>query len=62
MPLVHVDSNRVEQVLVNLIINALKHSQSGNSVEVKINNYLDGQLCIFTCKVVDSGSGIEPQN
>ena len=62
MPLVHVDTSRVQQVLINLIENALKYTKSGNSVEVKINNYLDGQLCIFTCRVIDSGSGIEPEN
>jgi signal transduction histidine kinase len=53
--LVQADSERIVQVLVNLLTNAIKFSKSGQTVMVTLSLSTDGQL-ITT--VADSGSGI----
>lgn len=56
--LIHVDANRLEQVITNLISNALKHTSSGDSI--RVDTVLEqGHLKII---IADTGKGILPQD
>lgn len=48
------DRHRVEQILVNLLTNAIRHSPSGGTVTVRITHEPDG----VSVAVADSGPGI----
>lgn len=56
--LIHVDGHRLEQVVSNLITNALKHTEPGDKISV--NTELEqGQ---FKITIADTGRGILPQD
>lgn len=57
LPLVIADSSRIEQVLVNLIHNAIKFTKPGGSISVSA--YPDGQNVTITVR--DTGVGIQPE-
>ncbi|MGB7248740.1 MAG: HAMP domain-containing sensor histidine kinase [Phormidesmis sp.] len=57
LPLVWGDPARIEQVLVNLLSNALRHTPAG---EVKIRAYLEGRFVWVA--VADTGIGISPED
>jgi signal transduction histidine kinase len=54
IPTINVDSNKIEQVLNNLISNAIKYSNSGTSILVKISKN-ENEICV---SVTDQGLGI----
>jgi two-component system phosphate regulon sensor histidine kinase PhoR len=54
LPLVHADSERIEQVLVNLIHNAIKFTPPGGSIRVSAEQAAD--RVVFTVR--DTGVGI----
>ena len=56
LPLVDVDPFRINEVLANLLSNALRHTPSGGSVTVSVD--ADDRGVAFI--VADSGSGISP--
>lgn len=56
--LIHVDSNRLEQVVSNLISNALKHTVAGDSISMGIE--LERRDLKVT--ISDNGAGILPQD
>jgi signal transduction histidine kinase len=56
--LVHVDRNRMRQVLANLVDNAVKHTPPGG--RVTINALSEGREALF--RVSDTGPGIAPQD
>lgn len=56
--LINVDANRLEQVISNLIANALKHTCPGDSIRISIEQELE-QLIIT---IADTGKGILPQD
>ncbi|MGM1049455.1 MAG: sensor histidine kinase [Bacillota bacterium] len=56
--LINVDANRLEQVISNLIANALKHTSPGDSIRIDIEQERD-QL---TVTIADTGKGILPQD
>lgn len=51
---VHVDAVRIQQVLANLLDNALRHTPQGGSVTVLVRR--DGDSCLV--RVTDSGAGL----
>ncbi|SDJ66692.1 ATP-binding protein [Sediminibacillus albus] len=53
-----IDPDRIEQVMTNLIDNAIKHSFAGGEVFVQLSSEQDG----MTCSVKDSGSGIPAED
>ena len=55
LPLADADPIRVEQVLANLVDNAIKYSPQGGAIRVRIGADKDGMLSIT---VTDQGSGI----
>lgn len=59
LPFVYVDGGRVEQVLTNLIHNAIKFTPAGGAIRVTAATG-DGQT--LTVKVVDTGVGIAPED
>jgi signal transduction histidine kinase len=59
-PLVHADSERVLQVLTNLIHNAIKFTPSGGSIVVKTCMVETDQDFVYV-SVTDSGMGITPE-
>ncbi|TQR35371.1 HAMP domain-containing histidine kinase [Lysinibacillus sphaericus] len=56
--LIQVDERRLEQVLSNLITNALKHTTKGDSITVSIN--IESQLLYIN--VIDTGNGMLPED
>jgi signal transduction histidine kinase len=58
LPVVNVDREAIEKVLVNLIGNALKFTESGDHIEVRGKRIGEDSICL---SVVDSGMGI-PEN
>jgi len=56
--LIQVDEHRLEQVLSNLITNALKHTIKGDSITVSIN--IENQL--LNINVIDTGNGMLPED
>lgn len=52
---VFVDRSRIEQVILNLISNAIKFSPEGSEVRVEIQNKKSNEVCL---RVIDSGEGI----
>lgn len=58
LTLVFADPSRIEQVLINLIHNAIKFTPPGG--KVIINAYQDAQRIIF--RIQDSGVGISPED
>lgn len=57
-PLIHADPGRIEQVLRNLLDNAVKYSPNGGLVSVS-GRYDDGEA---TVSVADQGIGIGPEH
>jgi signal transduction histidine kinase len=52
------DPDRIEQVLQNLVANALRHSSEGSDIELNATASSDG----WRISVVDSGTGIAPEH
>lgn len=58
LPPATIDHSRIEQVLQNLIDNALRHSPSGGTVRVEARIEDGG----FVCRVIDEGPGIADED
>ena len=52
------DPDRIEQVIENLVANALRHTPSGGGVELRAK--ADGSTVVLS--IVDSGEGITPEH
>lgn len=58
LPDVRLDRRRIEQVLYNLLENALKHAPStGAEIRIRVHSSTEGSVCVA---VEDNGSGIAP--
>ena len=55
LPCLKGDKARLTQVLINLIKNAIKHTQKGQITIKSAYNFIDGMLVIHVC---DTGKGI----
>ena len=59
LPLALIDSDRIRQVLHNLLDNALRHTPAGGTIEIAATADSPGWI---TVRVSDSGSGIHPDD
>jgi len=55
LPAVDVDAILIEQVLINLLENALRHSPAGSPIEIEAREESDGSVLV---RVIDHGQGI----
>jgi two-component system phosphate regulon sensor histidine kinase PhoR len=53
------DAEKIEQVLINLIVNSIKYGKPNGTTIVAIDNYSDHK---FVTKVIDNGEGIKQQH
>ncbi|GAA3561091.1 sensor histidine kinase [Snuella lapsa] len=57
--LIKADKERIQQVLVNLIVNSLKYGREKGTTEVSIENLIKNKVII---RVTDNGEGIEEKH
>ncbi len=62
LPLVLVDRRRLSKVFVNLIENAIQHSEARGQVTVEAHSVQEGNLAWLDCIVKDSGPGISDED
>lgn len=58
IPNIEADRDRLQQVLINLVDNAIKFTPASGTVTLDVSTKEDGQM--VRCKVIDSGIGIPP--
>ena len=57
--LVNADRDRIEQVLINLVVNSLKYGKSNGTTEIAIQYFSETKILV---RVTDNGDGIAPEN
>ena len=62
LPRVLVDRRRLSKVFVNLIENAIQHSQAGGEVSVHAEACFEGNQQWLDCSVRDNGAGIQDED
>jgi len=55
---IYCDKNRIEQVIINLLTNAIKYSKPGSNIDITISDNKDH----VQVSVSDQGKGIEPES
>ncbi len=59
LPLALADEDRIEQVIINLVDNAIRHTPTGGSVTVAVRPHAEsGEVWV---SVIDTGEGIPPE-
>jgi len=53
------DREKIEQVVINLVVNSIKYGKENGSTEVSIESLTDNKVIV---RVTDNGEGIEKQN
>lgn len=56
--LIHADAQRLEQVIGNLVMNALKHTKAGDAISFEIERRADD----LSITIADTGTGISPED
>lgn len=59
VPLIHADEKKVQQIVLNLISNAIKFTPEGGKIHVALRHDPKG---LFELSVADTGIGIQPEN
>lgn len=57
--MVHADREKIEQVVINLVVNSIKYGKDKGSTEVSVENLTDNKVII---RINDNGEGIEKQH
>ena len=57
LPILEIDPHRIEQVLLNLLSNAIRHTPSGGRIRLSARQDPGGDLVVSVC---DSGPGLRP--
>jgi two-component system phosphate regulon sensor histidine kinase PhoR len=57
--MVEADREKIEQVVINLVVNSIKYGKEKGSTEVSIESLTDDKVII---RITDNGEGIEKQN
>lgn len=60
LPQILLDANQIEQVFINILINALEATQEKGTITVSTTVHPDGQR--VTIEITDTGSGISPEH
>ncbi|RKN84820.1 HAMP domain-containing protein [Paenibacillus ginsengarvi] len=58
----HADEDRLEQVLTNLLDNAIRHTPEGAWVEIRVNTQMEQQGETVVIEIADGGRGIPPED
>jgi len=56
---VNADLEKIEQVLINLVVNSIKYGKIGGTTTVSVDNYDENKYII---KVIDNGEGIKQEH
>jgi signal transduction histidine kinase len=59
IPALLVDANRIEQALLNLLANAIRHTPEGGRIELRADRTSDSEVTLSIC---DTGSGVAPED
>ncbi|MEI6171685.1 MAG: ATP-binding protein, partial [bacterium] len=59
IPALLLDANRIEQVLLNLLANAIRHTPEGGRIELRAVRTSDSEVTLSVC---DTGSGLAPED
>ena len=62
LPKVFCDQRRIRQVLINLLNNAVKFTNSGGNVTLEVTQYYTGNFSLIRMAVIDTGIGIAAEN
>jgi two-component system phosphate regulon sensor histidine kinase PhoR len=57
--MVTADKDKIQQVLINLIVNSIKYGHEGGTTEISIENLIKNKIIV---RVTDNGEGIEKSN
>ncbi len=57
----YADKERIKQILINLVDNAIKYSENGGSIKIELMN-ADPTPDQLTIRVIDTGVGIAPEH
>lgn len=57
--MVHGDSEKIEQVVINLVVNSIKYGKDKGSTEVSVESLTDNKVIV---RINDNGVGIEKQH
>ncbi len=53
------DYDKIQQVVMNLVVNSIKYGKTGGSTEIGIEDLIDNKIIV---RITDDGEGIEKQN
>ena len=59
IPSLLIDANRIEQVLLNLLANAIRHTPEGGRIELRADRTSESEVTLSVC---DTGSGLAPED
>ena len=59
IPALLIDANRIEQVLLNLLANAIRHTPEGGRIELRADRTSESEVTVSVC---DTGSGLAPED
>lgn len=62
LPLIQADASQIEQVLMNLIVNAIQAMPQGGRLTLKTARISDGQAPLVSVTITDTGCGIPPEH
>jgi two-component system phosphate regulon sensor histidine kinase PhoR len=57
--LVAADKDKLQQVIINLIVNSIKYGKEGGETEISVTGFTSKKILV---RVSDNGEGIESQN
>lgn len=57
--LVHADREKIQQVLINLLVNSIKYGHSNGTTEVSVENLIKNKVIV---RITDNGEGIPKQH
>ena len=59
IPSLLIDANRIEQVLLNLLANSIRHTPEGGRIELRADPTSESEVTLSVC---DTGSGLAPED